>query len=195
MALVVRLWEALMPGWFHKKPRFLLASLAEREAILAKQHPVFREVDAVFHAYLDVVTANPVWDDGQVEQELVRRGVVARLAEECVSFGPMAWGRAVVEQLGVSCSPDFRLHSMIDGTERNLSLEYEMVYTWARAMIGMYRTPERNEVFKLVAGRSAELDAVNNALHRGASKADLQGSRLQPSIVHFRHAISPETTA
>jgi hypothetical protein len=152
-------------------------------------------VDAVFHAYLDVVTANPEWDDGQVKHALVRRGVAARHAEECVAFGPMAWGRAVVEQLGVSCSPQFRLHSMIDGTERDLPLEYELVCAWARAMIGMYRTAERNEVFKLVSGRSAELDAVINALHGGASKADLQGSRLQPSIVHFRRVISPEATA
>jgi hypothetical protein len=184
-----------MLGWFQKKPRFPLAPVEEREGMLAKQHPVFREVDAAFHAYLEVVTANPRWGDGQVERELIRRGVAAGLAEECVTFGPMAWGRAVVEQLRVSCSPLFRLHSTIDGAECDLPLANEFAYAWVRAMIDQYRTPERNEVFKLVAGRSAELDAVNNALNGGASEADLRGSSLQPSLVHFRRPIPPGSTA
>ena len=179
-----------MIGWFQKKPRFSLASAKEREAILAKQHPVFREVDTAFHAYLEVVTANPQWDDGQVERELVHRGVANALAEECVTFGPMAWGREVVEQFGVSCSPLFRLHRMIDGTESDLPLANEFAYAWARAMIGLYRTSERNEVFKLVSTRSAEVNAVSNALHAGASEADLRGSNLQPSLIHLRRAVA-----
>jgi len=184
-----------MLGWFQKKPRSPLASVNEREAILAKQHPIFREVDAAFHVYLEVVTANPQWRDDQVEQEMVRRGIAAGLAEECVTFGPMAWGRAIVEQLGVSCSPLFRLHSMIDGAERDLPLANEFVYAWARAMAGLYRTPERNVVFKLVANRSAELNAVNTALNSGVSEADLRCSSLQPSHVHFRRPISPGSTS
>ena len=182
-----------MFGWFKKKPRSLLASIEERETILAKQHPVFREVDQAFHTYLEVATANPQWDDGQIEQELVRRGMTSALAEECVSFGPMAWGRDVVEQLGVVCSPLFRLHSMIDGTEGDLPLANELVYAWARAMIGLYRTPERKEVFKLVAGRSAELDVVNNALQSGMSQDALHGSKMQPSLVHFRRALAKDS--
>lgn len=178
-----------MLGWFQKKPRLPLAAVEEREAILSKQHPLFREVDAGFHAYLEVIVANPQWDDSQIEQELVRRGIASRLAEECVTFGPMAWGREVAEQLGVACSPLFRLHNMIDGTERDMPLANELAYAWARAMIGLYRTPERNEVFKLVSTRSAEVNAVSNALYAGASEANLQGSSLQPSLVHFRRAV------
>jgi hypothetical protein len=182
-----------MFGWFKKKSR--LASTEERDAILAKQHPVFGEVDAAFHAYLEVVTAHPQWADGQVEQETVRRGIAAALAEECVTFGPMAWGRDVVEQLGVTCSPLFRLHSMIDETERDIPLANEFVYAWARAIIGLYRTPDRNEVFKLVAGRSAELDAVNNALNGGASAASLRECKMEPSLVHLRRALVKKADA
>ncbi len=167
-----------------------LASAEEREAILAEQHIVFREVDAGFHVYLEVVTANPTWDDGRIEQELVRRGVAASLAEECVSFGPIAWGREVVGQLGVECSPRYRLHSLIDGGERELPLAHEFAYAWARATIGLYRTPERNEVFKLVAVRSAEVDCVSNALNAGASEADLHESKLQPLLVHLRRTVA-----
>jgi hypothetical protein len=182
-----------MFGWFKKKSR--IASPEEREAILAKQHSIFREVDAAFDTYLEVLTANPQLDDGQIEQEMLSRGIAAALAEECVTFGPMAWGREVVEELGVSCSPLFRLHSMIDDTERDLPLANESVYAWARAMIELYRTPDRNEVFKLVVGRSAELDAVNNALNGGASAASLRECKMQPSLVHFRRAIAKDADA
>jgi hypothetical protein len=184
-----------MFGWFKKKPCLALASTEEREAILAKQHSIFREVDVGFHTFLEVVTANPQWDDDHIEKEMVRRGVAAALAEECVTFGPMAWGREVVEQLGVSCSPLFRLHCMIDGTERDMPLANELAYAWARAMVGLYRTSDRNEVFKLVSRRSAELDAVNNALNDGVSQASLRESKMQPSVVNSRRAISKEANA
>jgi|GEM_PF-1647967 len=182
-----------MFGWFKKKPQ--LASAEEREAILSKQHFVFREVDAAFHAFLEVVTANPKWDDGQIEREVVRRGVDVALAAECILFGPMAWGRAMVEQLGVTCSPFYRLHSSIDDSERELPLANELTYAWARAIIGLYRTQDRNEIFNLVAFRSAELNVVNNALNGGVSVESLRACGLQPSLVHFRRAIAIETDA
>jgi hypothetical protein len=178
-----------MFGWFKKKPCLLLASAQEREAILAKQHPLFRQVDAAFHAYLEIVTANPRLDDGRIEQELLHRGIEVGLAEEVVTFAPMAWGREVAEQLGVECSPLYRLHSMIDGNEQELPLANELAYAWARAMIGLYRTPERNEVFKMVSLRSAELAAINNALQAGES--DVRGGKLQPSLVYFQRTVTP----
>lgn len=48
--------------------------------MLTGQHPVFREVDAGFHAYLEVITAMPEWNDNQIEQALAQRGVEAGLA-------------------------------------------------------------------------------------------------------------------
>jgi hypothetical protein len=113
------------------------------------------------------------------------------VAEQCVTFGPMAWGRALVEQLGVTCSPVYRLRCMSDGTVREMPLANEMVYAWAKAMLGLYRTPERNEVFRMVAFRSAEVDAVNKSLNAGASEADIRGSFLQPTLVHFRQVVTP----
>ena len=169
-----------------KKRRLPLAGSEEREAILAGLHPIFRQVDAGFHTYLEILTDNPEWKDGRIEQEMVRRGVETGFAAECVTFGPMAWGRAVAEQLGVTCSPLFRLHSLIDDSRREMPLANELAYAWARQMIGFYRTPERNEVFKLVSTRSAELGAISKALHAGTSIEDLRQSRLQPSIVYLR---------
>lgn len=180
-----------MLGWFKKKLLSPLASVEERDAFLRQHHPVFREVDAAFHIFLEIVVGNPQLKDGQVDHEMVRRGVEVGLAEDCVTFGPMAWGRDVIEQLGVSCSPTFLLHSLTDGSEQYLPLANEFVFAWARALIGMYRTPERNEVFKLVAVRSAELGAVNKALNNGATEASLRGAQSHPTLVHLHRKAAP----
>jgi hypothetical protein len=177
-----------MLGWFKKRPTLPLASAEEREALLRDLHPLFRVVDAGFHTYMEVVAANPTWDDNRIEQELRTRGVEAELAQEVVSFAPLAFGREVVQQLSVKCSDLYRLHNLTDGSERELPLANETAYAWARAMIGLYRTAERNEAFMLVAGRSAELDAVNNALHGGVTEEGLRECTLGPSLVHFRRA-------
>jgi hypothetical protein len=175
-----------MPDPFETRSVLPLASIEEREAILSRGHAVFRVVDAGFHAYMEIVTANPRWDDNQIEQELRTRGVEAALAEELVSFAPLAFGREVVEQLGVKCNELYRLHNLNDGTEQEMPLAYEMAYAYARAMVGLYRTAERNESFKLVALRSAELDAVNNSLHGGVTQEALKESKMGPSIVYLR---------
>ncbi|MCI0358008.1 MAG: hypothetical protein L0211_05970 [Planctomycetaceae bacterium] len=179
-----------MFGWFSSKSRLPLAPIAEREVILAKLHPVFRDVDAAFHAYLEVVVANASWSDQRIEQTLVQRGINAVLAEGVVLLGPIAWGREVVEQLGVQCSANCRLSSLSDGEVREVQLATQLEYAWARAMIGLYRTPERNEVFKLVACRSAELDAVNNALQAGTSPENLRGGTMQPLLVNVRRRLA-----
>src|SRR5580765_304910 len=105
-----------MLGWFKKRPSLPLASVEEREAALQNLHPLFRVVDAGFHAYMEVVTANPKWDDNRIEQELRTRGVEAALAEELVAFTPLAFGREIVQGLGVKCGDQYRLHNLADGS-------------------------------------------------------------------------------
>jgi hypothetical protein len=70
-----------------------------------------------------------------------------------------------------------------------LPLANELAYAWARAMVGLYRTAERNEVFKLVACRSAELDAVNNALRGGVTTEQLREGTLAPPVVRLRRPV------
>jgi hypothetical protein len=175
-----------MFGWFKTKPRLTLATTEEREALLIKLHPFFREVDAAFHTYLNLVITHPRLNEGQLEEALIRQGISPGLAEDCVVFVPLAWGREVVEGLGVQYSPLVRVHSLIDGSEWEQPLTYEMVYAWARAMIGLYRTKERNEVFQLVSVRSAEVDCINNALFAGTSQEDLRECKLDPALVPLR---------
>ena len=171
-----------MLGWFKKQAQ----PSSQHEQLLRRMHPVFREVDAGFQKYIDTVTAHPDWDDNQIEHELSGLGVEPALAKELVSFVPLAFGREVVAQLGVKCSDNFRLHDMTDGSEQDLPLANELAFAWAKAVAGEYRTPQLIHVFKLVASRSAELDAVNNALKAGVSQDKLRESKLAPSVVYLR---------
>lgn len=180
-----------MFDWFRKRRGLPLAPAGEREAMLATRPATFREVDAAFHAYLGVIAANPGWDDHQIEEALIRGGLDSRLVEECVTFGPLAWGREIVEHFGVSPSPLYRLAGTTESDACDRPLAREQVYVWARALIRLYRTAERNELFQVVACRSAEVDALNNALNGGVDEADLRGGHLDPPTVHFRHAGDP----
>jgi hypothetical protein len=179
-----------MFGLFKKKPQPApLASPEEREAVLSKLHPVFRPLDTAFHAFLEVVSANPAWGDNQIEQALFERGVDADCAQDLVAFAPLAFGREIVEQLGVQGSQTYRLHNLVNGTDCDLLLADEPAYAWARAMIDLYRTRERNELFKLIALRSAELAAINKALASGITQDELVKGTLARPVVSLRRSI------
>jgi hypothetical protein len=175
-----------MFGWLKQKQVAPLASAEERESILSKQHPLFRVVDAGFHAYMAILSVNPDWDDARIEKKLRAQVIDPGLAEDLVAFAPLAFGRDVIQQLGVKYSDQYKLHSLTDGTTREMSLGNELAYAWARAMIEVYRTPERNELFKFVCNRSAELAAINSALHAGISANALREGSLDPVIVNLR---------
>jgi len=178
-----------MFGWFKKQQTAQLATPEEREAILSQLDPTFRPLDAPLHAFLEVVSANPKWDDNQIEQALCARGVEADCAQSLVAFVPLAFGRAIVEQLGVKGSDTYRLHNLVDGTDKDLPLADEPAYAWARQMIGLYRTSQRNELFKLIALRSAELAAINKALASGLTQDELVKGTLAPPVVSLSRSL------
>jgi hypothetical protein len=160
--------------------------MSEREELLHRSHPLFKTIDAGFQIYIEVVSTNSSWQDDHLEEELRKRGVEPNLAEELVAFVPMAFGREIVHQVGLKCHDNYVRHNLNDGSEQELPLNKEMVFAWAKAMIGEYRTAERNEVFKLIACRSSELNAVNNALNSGMTVEGLQTSTMGPTHVFFR---------
>ncbi|MGL4423159.1 MAG: hypothetical protein ACRCZF_21030, partial [Gemmataceae bacterium] len=93
-----------MLNWFKKKAvsQSALLTYEERKANFPDENPLWREVDTAFHTYLEVVTAHPKWNDGDIEQEMVRRGIPISNTEDCVVFGPLAWGRELVAAGGVT---------------------------------------------------------------------------------------------
>jgi len=162
-----------------------LATIAERREALRNSGVRLEFDDSGFHLYIEAIVEHPDSADEKIEDALLQQGVQRGLAQELILFVPLAFGRAVVEELGVKCCDLFQLHNLDSGTEHELPLANELAYVWAKAMIGLYRTPERNNIFGLIARRSAEVDAINNALNSGVPAESLSESAIGPPIVYL----------
>ena len=157
---------------------------AERESRLATLHPVFRELDAAVHAYVDLVREAPNLTDDQIEASLLTSGTEQSVATGCVTFVPLAFGRVVVTHLGVNVSDTFVEYDLATKSETEKPLAEQFEYIWAKNVVDIYqRSPDYNEAFKAIAIRSAELSAVNNALNGDCDPDSLRESTIAPPTV------------
>jgi len=157
---------------------------AERESRLETLHPVFRELDAAVHAYVDLIREVPHLTDEQIETRLLAAGIERSVATGCVTFVPLAFGRVVVTGLGVSVADTFVEHDLATKSETEKPLAKQFEYIWAKHVVDIYqRSPDYHEAFKAIAIRSAELSAVSNALHGGCDLDSLGESTIAPPTV------------
>lgn len=157
---------------------------AERQSRLSNLHPVFREVDRAVHAYVEVLRAEPSLEDQQIQRELLASGVEPSVAVGCVTFVPLAFGRTIVRDLGVEPADSYVEHDPANSTEREKPLGEQLEYIWSKSVADLYaRSDEYGEAFGTIATRSAEVDAINNALHSGCDPESLRGAALDPPIV------------
>ena len=136
-----------------ERPRGELADAIIQLAKLAQAHP-----------YLD--------DEGLVEV-LCRQGVNPLSARRLVAFVPIAFGRALLEPMGVIVDPNFETHphgpqglvkSPRSVTSRPLASVPE--YVAARSMA---TTLKRTPGFRQLAARGAEVNAAESAMRQGAT--------------------------
>jgi hypothetical protein len=116
----------------------------------------------------------PNSSDVEVFRKLVGTGVERQYAARLVEFLPMAYGRLLLGKAGIHFSEMFqRMTPSGDLTaEQQLSSEpvWEEVVSFAQAEA---RRGASKEDVLAVAGRSAELDAVNQLLKQGSKPEDL----------------------
>jgi|HubBroStandDraft_1064217.scaffolds.fasta_scaffold317370_2 hypothetical protein len=121
---------------------------------------------------LSVIRSSPGLDDEAIFERLVSSGIEPSLADRLQAFLPMAYTRLLLEKSGARFSDCFE-EEMPDGevTQRPLSSEpaWNASITFARAEIA--RGISAQDLFS-VAGRSAELDAANQALNAGRKLDD-----------------------
>lgn len=124
----------------------------------------------------------PDVDDAGHVRALVERGVEPTEAELLVALIPLAFGRVLVEHLGLGFAPVAELHPRSGGAPRTLRLEDDPLFTEATWLAERARdqgTLTRDQ-FVSLALRSAEVDALGQALDAGAQPADLE---LSPPII------------
>jgi hypothetical protein len=137
---------------------------------------IFLVLDGGFDTSRAVAAIHRLADrpDEEIVRALVSQGADPALAEKLVDFVPIAFGRPVLERLGVRPSEEGVLLSG-DG-ERRFRLMDDPVFADAIALArGAYaRGTMPTDVFRAVAMRGAELRAVNEALASGAKAQDLK---------------------
>jgi hypothetical protein len=123
-------------------------------------------------------------DWGALEAAVRKAGVPAGLAAEVVAFVPIAFGRALMEGMGVEFSPDYAVPDG-DGGTRIVGplLEHPVYGTAATLAVGLMAQQEQGEAFVNAALWSSEFSAVNQALNAGSNPADLVAS---PPVILLR---------
>ncbi len=127
--------------------------------------------------------SSPSLNDDEVFERLVAEGVERKLAASLLAFIPMVYVRIMLEKSKVHF-PDYYEQELLTGERETRPLSSEAVwgqlYNFARSQItqGISSQDLLN-----IAGRSAEFDAINQALNQGY---ELEDGVLGPCVVPWR---------
>jgi hypothetical protein len=122
-------------------------------------------------------------DDGAVAEALTARGATPAEADRFVAYLPLAFGRVLLHGMGIGFSSTVILRNYTTGASREVALDDEEIFVEAARLAEEAHangTMSREE-FSALALCSAEVNAVNNALHGGSKPEDLVCS---PTVVN-----------
>jgi hypothetical protein len=152
-------------------------TLATRDRPASLPEMRHRELPLLLNELLELLSQAESPDDLDLEQTLIRLGSAPAEAELLADYLPAACGRAFLREIGVKTS-DTYLRSNEDGSWGPPTLfADDPLWLDVEAFVETIRTdPNRRSKFGLVAQLSAEVDAINNAVHSGMSLAEMVGS-------------------
>jgi|GEM_PF-1782772 len=132
-------------------------------------HP-FTAVQQSLQAFSSV----PTGDWAALEAAIVRAGVPPAVAAEVVAIMPIAFGRVVLDGMGIEFSPDYATpESAAEGRAAGSLVEQPM-YVGAHMMAsGMMGRQAGGDALVSTALWSSEFSAVNQALNAGSNPSDL----------------------
>lgn len=108
---------------------------------------------------------------------VVKAGVTGPLAAQVLAFVPIAFGRALLDGMGIGFAPEYATADAGGGSRFAGLLADHPVYAAAAARAaGMMQRQEGGDAFVAVAVWSSEFSAVSQALNAGSNPADLQGA-------------------
>jgi hypothetical protein len=111
---------------------------------------------------------------GALEAAIVRAGVPPAVAAEVVAFAPIAFGRVLLDGMGIEFSPEYSTPaSAAQGRTAGMITEHPMYVAAYMTASGMLSRQAGGESLVNTAVWSAEFSAVNQALHAGSQAADL----------------------
>ena len=106
---------------------------------------------------------------------LAAAGVPAGLAGDVTAFVPIAFGRALLDGMGIGFSPEYAVAEGADGVRVAGLLGDHPVYAAATARAEqILALRQGGDAFVAAAVWSSEFAAVNQALHAGSNPAELE---------------------
>ncbi len=118
-------------------------------------------------------------EDAELISKLIENGISVEEAERFIAFLPIAFGRVIINQIGnVHFSGLYKIKE--NGME--FELNDEPIYRFAEEIANESYISGLvgREVFSAIATRSAELNAVNNALNE---ETDLNSAEFKPVLL------------
>ena len=125
--------------------------------------------------YVRAVLSTPEADDSDVGAALLQSGVSERRAFELILWVPFAFGRTLLRGPGLVLPDHFSIINSEGTRVGRGAFRDQPVYVAALNLPDeLRRTGYSAEDFMAIAGRSAEVKAVNSALYAGSQLADLE---------------------
>ncbi len=114
----------------------------------------------------------PNADDAEIAEKLMTCGIAEAEAHELILFVPLAFGRYAFRNSGATFSSHFALVAY-GRVIAKLPLSEEPAFNSAwKAATEFFNNPEGHN-YLAIAGRSAEIRAINEALHKGSEVKNL----------------------
>jgi hypothetical protein len=129
-----------------------------------------QRVDAAIRQF--VTAFQETGDTDKAADLLVARGIDAALVHDASCFVPVALGRVIFGSIGAKFSPDFVRISR-DASTQTLRLMRQPVYARTTVLASELLSGQLMNAAKSLALTSAEINAINSALHAGSNPQDL----------------------
>jgi Family of unknown function (DUF6348) len=118
----------------------------------------------------DIIAARDDFTEDEAYAALAEAGVPAALADRAYKFTQIAWGRALLAGIGVQFSPEYIWFNGSGEVAESGRMADEPCFVAASRLGERYAGAPG---FKRLALMSADVHAVNNALHHGSKPEDL----------------------
>lgn len=125
---------------------------------------------SAINLFAQFVSANPRWDDAAAVDHLVGSGISREIAEDVVHLTPVAFGRTIIDGMGLQLSNRYFYFRGDGSTAKSGELDKHSVFQEAASNATQFRD---HSVFKAIASSSPEVIAINQALNSGSQVADL----------------------
>lgn len=134
---------------------------------------------------ISAIESNTSIGEDELVNFLQKKGYSRIEAEKLNVFVPSAFSWPIIKKLEIDSLPDHFIAMSIDGAEVRIEVGSQHYFT--AALVLAFSTIENGwnaivsrKAYETVAGRSAEMDAVNKVLDAGGS---LRGATLSPLVL------------